>query len=74
MTKYRIEVRYNTGTFIDGWYWRLFQADENRYVFVDSSNTFYTFRWTAILGGKHAARKCERDKKRKTPYTKEFTI
>ena len=37
-----------------------------KYVGSESAHELYSFRWTAILGGRRAARK--------TPYTKEFTI
>ena len=65
MTKYRLEVDYQ-----DGWYWRLYEFSEYGYYYqhVDNAKYLHTFRWTAILRGRLAARK------RKTPYTKEFTI
>lgn len=65
MTKYRLEVYYQ-----DGWYWRLYEFSEYGYYYreVQGANRLYGFKWTAILGGRLAARK------RKTPYTKEFTI
>ena len=65
MTKYRLEVDYQ-----DGWYWRLYEFSEYGYYYqhVDNAKYLHTFRWTAILRGRLAARK------RKTSYTKEFTI
>ena len=65
MTKYRLMVDYQ-----DGWYWRLYEFSEYGYYYreVQGANRLYGFKWTAILGGRLAARK------RKTPYTKEFTI
>ena len=65
MTKYRLEVDYQ-----DGWYWRLYEFSEYGYYYqhVDNAKYLHTFRWTAILGGRLAARE------RKTSYTKEFTI
>ena len=71
MTKYRLEVNCQVGRYQDGWYWILHKIDENgRIVGSESAYELYSFRWTAILGGRLAARKRER----KTPYTKEFTI
>lgn len=67
MTKYRLEVNCQVGRYQDGWYWILHKIDENgRIVGSESAYELYSFRWTAILGGRRAARK--------TPYTKEFTI
>lgn len=67
MTKYRLEVNCQVGRYQDGWYWILHKIDENgRIVGSESAYKLYSFRWTAILGGRRAARK--------TPYTKEFTI
>ena len=63
MTKYRLMVEYQ-----DGWYWSLYEFSAFRQV--DTSQRLYDYRWSAILGGRLAARKRER----KTPYTKEFTI
>lgn len=65
MTKYRLEVDYQ-----DGWYWRLYEFSEYGYYYqhVDNAKYLHTFRWTAILRGRLAARK------RKTSYIKEFTI
>ena len=67
MTRYRLEVNCQVGRYLDGWYWILHKIDENgRIVGSESAHELYSFRWTAILGGRLAARK--------TPYTKEFTI
>lgn len=75
MTKYRLRVYYQVGSYHDGWYWSLHEIGEDgKIVGSESAYELYTFRWTAILVGRLAARKRERDKKRKTPYTKEFTI
>lgn len=75
MTKYRLEVDYQDYKYDYGWYWLLHEIDENyRIVDSESAHELYSFRWTAILGGKRAARERERNKKRNTPYTKEFTI
>ena len=65
MTKYRLEVDYQ-----DGWYWRLYEFSEYGYYYqhVDNAKYLHTFRWTAILRGRLAARK------RKTSHIKEFTI
>ena len=69
MTKYRLEVDYQVGRYADGWYWLLHEIDENcRIVGSESAYKLYSFRWTAILGGRLAAHR------RKTRYTKEFTI
>ena len=69
MTRYRLEVDYQDGEYY-GWYWRLYEFSAYGYYFrqVDTSQYFHTFRWTAILRGRLAAHR------RKTPYTKEFTI
>ena len=75
MTKYRLEVNCQVGRYQYGWYWILHKIDENgRIVGSESAYELYSFRWTAILWGRLAARKRERDAKYKTPYTKEFTI
>lgn len=67
MTKYRLEVNYQDYRYTRGWYWVLHKFDESgRIVGSESAYKLYSFRWTAILGGRRAARK--------TPYTKEFTI
>lgn len=67
MTKYRLEVGYQFHGNAYGWYWLLREIDENgRITYTRTSRGVYMFRWTAILGGRLAARK--------TPYTKEFTI
>ena len=67
MTKYRLEVEYRVGRYDGGWYWVLHKYDENGKIIDSRGNTEpCLFRWTAILGGRRAARK--------TPYTKEFTI
>ena len=71
MTKYRLEVNCQFGRYQDGWYWILHKIDENgRIVGSESAYELYSFRWSAILAGRLAAHK----HKRKTPYTKEFTI
>ena len=75
MTRYRLMVDYQVGRYRDGWYWLLHEIDENgRIVGSESAYELYSFRWTAILGGRLAARERERDVKYKAPYTKEFTI
>ena len=75
MTKYRIEVNYQDYRYTRGWYWLLHEIDKNgRIVGSESAYELYSFRWTAILGGRLAARERERDAKYKAPYTKEFTI
>lgn len=67
MTKYRIEVNYQDYRYTRGWYWVLHKFDESGRIIDSRVNTEpCLFRWTAILGGRRAARK--------TPYTKEFTI
>ena len=67
MTKYRLMVDYQVGRCQDGWYWLLHEIDEKGRIIAARGNTEpCLFRWTAILGGRRAARK--------TPYTKEFTI
>ena len=63
MTKYRLEVNCQVGR-----YWRLYEFSAFRQV--DTSQWLYDYRWSAILAGRLAAHK----HKRKTPYTKEFTI
>lgn len=69
MTKYRLMVDYQVGRYGDGWYWLLHEIDKNgRIVGAESAYKLYSFRWTAILRGRLAAHR------RKTPYTKEFTI
>ena len=69
MTKYSLKVDYQNGRYADGWYWLLHEIDKNgRIVGSESAYKLYSFRWTAILGGRLAARK------RKTSYIKEFTI
>ena len=75
MTKYSLMVDYQDYKYAYGWYWLLHEIDKN-YRIVDSERAYklYSFRWTAILGGRLAARKRERVAKYKTPYTKEFTI
>ena len=69
MTRYRLEVDYQDGEYY-GWYWRLSEFTEHGYYYqhVGSARALHTFRWTAILRGRLAAHR------RKTPYTKEFTI
>ena len=68
MTRYRLEVDYQDGEYY-GWYWLLHEIDKNgRIVGSESAYELYSFRWTAILRGRLAAHR------RKTPYTKEFTI
>ena len=69
MTKYRLTVDYQDAC---GWYWRLYEFSAYGYYFrqVDTSQWLYDYRWSAILAGRLAAHK----HKRKTPYTKEFTI
>ena len=67
MTKYRLEVEYMVG----GWHWTLSEFSEYGYYYyqhVDNAKYLHTVRWTAILRGRLAAHR------RKTPYTKEFTI
>lgn len=67
MTKYSLMVDYQVGRYADGWYWLLHEIDKNGMIVGSkSAHKLYSFRWTAILGGRRAARK--------TPYTKEFTI
>ena len=67
MTKYRLEVEYRVGQVEVGWYWTLSEVGTDGYpLHVDNAKYLHTFRWTAILVGRRAARK--------TPYTKEFTI
>ena len=70
MTRYRLEVEYRVGRYDGGWYWTLSEFSEYGYYYqhVDNAKYLHTFRWTAILRGRLAAHR------RKTPYTKEFTI
>ena len=70
VTKYRLEVEYRVGRYDGGWYWTLSEFSEYGYYYqhVDNAKYLHTFRWTAILRGRLAARK------RKTSYIKEFTI
>ena len=71
MTKYSLMVDYRVGRYKDGWYWLLHEIDKNdRIVGSESAYELYSFRWSAILAGRLAAHK----HKRKTLYTKEFTI
>ena len=75
MTKYRLTVYYQDDRYPRGWYWNLHKLnDEGKIIDVKGNTESCLFRWSAILGGKRAARKHERNKKRNTPYTKEFTI
>ena len=69
MTRYRLEVDYQDCEYY-GWYRRLYEFSEYGYYYqhVDNARVLHTFRWTAILRGRLAAHR------RKTPYTKEFTI
>lgn len=67
MTKYRLTVYYQDDRYPRGWYWNLHKLnDEGKIIDVKGNVEPCLFRWTAILAGRHAARK--------TPYTKEFTI
>ena len=70
MTKYRLEVDYRVGRYDGGWHWTLSEFTEHGYYYqhVGSARALHTFRWTAILRGRLAAHR------RKTSYTKEFTI
>ena len=67
MTRYRLEVEYMVGRYDGGWHWTLSKYGYY-YQHVDNAKYLHTFRWTAILRGRLAAHR------RKTPYTKEFTI
>ena len=67
MTNYRLMIDYQVHKYQRGWYWILHEFDKNgRLIDAKSCTEPCLFRWTAILGGRRAARK--------TPYTKEFTI
>ena len=69
MTNYRLMIDYQVHKYQRGWYWVLHKYDDNGKIIDSMSCTeLCLFRWTAILRGRLAAHR------RKTPYTKEFTI
>ena len=69
MTRYRLEVEYMVGRYAGGWHWTLSEVGTDGYPLqAGSARVLHMFRWTAILRGRLAAHR------RKTPYTKEFTI